>query len=151
MVFALPPDFGDPCRSPKSPFSLGDFKEVDSGNMRISLQLAGETDLQVIIAIMNAAFRGASAEQGWSIETGYVTGNRTDEVLLREEIAGVCQPEIAIFGKMVLGLTYNRSRIAELGVRPQAPYQRRGVCGRARRSNFGNNRRECSQCPYLVV
>jgi len=56
--------------------------------MSISLQLVEETDLPAIVAIMNAAFRGASAEQSWSVEKGYVTGNRTDESLLREEIAG---------------------------------------------------------------
>lgn len=37
---------------------------------------------------MNGAFRGAEVEQGWSIEAGYITGNRTDESLLRKEIAG---------------------------------------------------------------
>jgi ribosomal protein S18 acetylase RimI-like enzyme len=59
--------------------------------MSISLQLAEETDLVAIVAIMNAAFRGTSAEQSWSVETGYLTGNRTDELLLREEIAGGAQ------------------------------------------------------------
>jgi ribosomal protein S18 acetylase RimI-like enzyme len=59
--------------------------------MSISLPLAGETDLQAIVAIMNAVFRGASGKQSWSVETGYVTGNRTDEMLLREEIAGGAQ------------------------------------------------------------
>jgi ribosomal protein S18 acetylase RimI-like enzyme len=56
--------------------------------MGISLQLPGETDLQAIVTMMNAAFRGTSAEQSWSVETGFITGNRTDELLLREEIAG---------------------------------------------------------------
>jgi ribosomal protein S18 acetylase RimI-like enzyme len=53
--------------------------------MVIPLQLAKETDLPAIVALMNAAFRGA---EGWSFEAGYITGNRTTESLLREEIAG---------------------------------------------------------------
>ncbi len=59
--------------------------------MSISLQPAQETDLPAIAAIMNAAFRGALAEQSWSFETSYITGNRTSEALLREEIAGGVQ------------------------------------------------------------
>ena len=52
--------------------------------MSISLQPAKETDLPAIAAIMNAAFRGALAEQSWSFETSYITGNRTSEALLQE-------------------------------------------------------------------
>jgi ribosomal protein S18 acetylase RimI-like enzyme len=51
------------------------------------LRLAKETDLQAIVALMNAAFRGTAAERGWSTEAGYITGDRTTESLLREEIA----------------------------------------------------------------
>lgn len=59
--------------------------------MTIPLQVAKETDLSAIVALMNAAFRGKEAEQGWSIEGGYITGDRTSESLLSEEIAnGAC-------------------------------------------------------------
>ncbi len=59
--------------------------------MSFSLQVAEKSDLVEIVAIMNAAFRGTSTEQSWSVETDYLTGNRTDESLLREEIAGGAQ------------------------------------------------------------
>jgi GNAT superfamily N-acetyltransferase len=36
---------------------------------------------------MNAAFRGTEAERGWSIEAGYIVGDRRSESLLSEEIA----------------------------------------------------------------
>jgi hypothetical protein len=55
--------------------------------MRISLQLADEADLAAIVALMNTAFRGTSAQQGWNVET-FIKGTRTTESLLREEIAG---------------------------------------------------------------
>ena len=59
--------------------------------MSVRLQLAKETDLAAIAAMMNAAFRGNAGDRSWSIEGGYITGNRTDESLLREEIAGGAQ------------------------------------------------------------
>jgi hypothetical protein len=52
------------------------------------LQLAKNTDIPAIVALMNAAFRGTEVEQGWSMEAVYITDDRTDESLLREEIAG---------------------------------------------------------------
>ena len=55
--------------------------------MTVSLQLAKETDLPAIVAIMNAAFRGTEGDRGWSIETDYIVGERTSESLLSEEIA----------------------------------------------------------------
>jgi ribosomal protein S18 acetylase RimI-like enzyme len=53
--------------------------------MRIALQSAEESDLPAIIALMNAAFRGTSAKQSWNVEA-FITGSRTTESLLREEI-----------------------------------------------------------------
>ena len=57
------------------------------GYMIVPLQLAKETDLPAIVAIMNAAFRGTGGERGWSVEGDYITGERTSESLLSEEIA----------------------------------------------------------------
>ena len=57
----------------------------------ISLRLTEETDLPAVVAMMNAAFRGTSGERSWSIEAVYITGSRTNESLLREEIAGGAQ------------------------------------------------------------
>jgi ribosomal protein S18 acetylase RimI-like enzyme len=59
--------------------------------MAVSLQLAKEADLPAIAVLMNAAFRGTTGEQGWSVETGYITGIRTNESLLKEEIADGAQ------------------------------------------------------------
>ena len=52
-----------------------------------SLQTATEKDIPAIVALMNGAFRGKDAERGWSTEAGYITGDRTSEALIREEIA----------------------------------------------------------------
>jgi ribosomal protein S18 acetylase RimI-like enzyme len=52
--------------------------------MNVALRPAKGTDFPAIIALMNAAFRGA---EGWSVEADYITGERTSESLLRDEIA----------------------------------------------------------------
>ena len=56
--------------------------------MKLSLQTATDGDVQSIVTLMNGAFRGVEAERGWSTEAGYITGDRTNESLIREEIAG---------------------------------------------------------------
>ncbi len=58
--------------------------------MDVSLRLAGDGDVAAIVALMNAAFRGTAAQQSWNVE-GFITGTRTTEPLLREEIAGGAQ------------------------------------------------------------
>jgi len=62
--------------------------------MNIALQSAEESDLPAIVALMNAAFRGTSAKQSWNVEA-FITGSRTTESLLREEIGEGVQYMIA--------------------------------------------------------
>lgn len=52
--------------------------------MSVALQPAETSDLPHIVSIMNAAFRGTG---GWSVESDYITGERTTESLLQQEIA----------------------------------------------------------------
>ena len=56
--------------------------------MPIILEPATEPDLPAIVALMNAAFRGADGQRGWSTEADYIKGVRTSVSLLREEMAG---------------------------------------------------------------
>lgn len=56
--------------------------------MSITLHAAGLTDLLAIAALMNAAYRGPGSERNWCVESGYITGQRTNELLLREELGG---------------------------------------------------------------
>ena len=46
-----------------------------------------DADLPHIVALMNRAYRGSGASAGWSTEAGYLSGDRTTERLLREDIA----------------------------------------------------------------
>ncbi len=55
--------------------------------MTCELVKAQEADIPGIVTLMNNAFRGSRQSQGWNTEAGYITGNRTTESLLREEIA----------------------------------------------------------------
>jgi ribosomal protein S18 acetylase RimI-like enzyme len=56
--------------------------------MNVALRPAKESDFPAIIDLMNTAFRGT---EGWSVEAGYIAGERTSESLLRDEIAGGAQ------------------------------------------------------------
>jgi ribosomal protein S18 acetylase RimI-like enzyme len=51
------------------------------------LVVAGDEDVPQIVTLMNRAYRGIGAKQGWNSEAGYISGNRTTEDLLRAEIA----------------------------------------------------------------
>lgn len=69
----------------------GGNRLIAAKQVSISLQVAQDIDLPAIVALMNAAFRGKGTEQSWCVESGYITGNRTNELLLREEIAAGAQ------------------------------------------------------------
>ncbi len=58
------------------------------------LKQAISADVPAIVALMNAAFRGAGAGASWNTEAGYIDGDRTSEALVREEIAA--QPEAVL-------------------------------------------------------
>ena len=55
--------------------------------MSIHLEPATPADLPAIVALMNAAFRGAEGKQSWCTEADFIVGARTNESLLSEEIA----------------------------------------------------------------
>jgi ribosomal protein S18 acetylase RimI-like enzyme len=69
--------------------------------MNISIQLAEESDLPAIVTLMNAAFRGTSAKQSWNVEA-FITGSRTTESLLLEEIGDGVQYLVAKEGTSAL-------------------------------------------------
>lgn len=58
------------------------------------LKQATAADVPAVVALMNAAFRGAGTEAGWNTEAGYIDGDRTSEALVNEEIAA--QPEAVL-------------------------------------------------------
>jgi ribosomal protein S18 acetylase RimI-like enzyme len=45
-----------------------------------------DADVPRIVALMNRAYRGSGESAGWSTETGYISGDRTTEALLRNEL-----------------------------------------------------------------
>ena len=53
---------------------------------------ATEQDLAEVVALMNAAYRGADG--GWTTEAGHIGGSRTDAAMLRDDIAR--DPEAAL-------------------------------------------------------
>ncbi len=56
-----------------------------TSNFRIDL--AAESDLADVAALVNLAYRGDSARQGWTSEAGLVQGLRTSEAIVRGDLA----------------------------------------------------------------
>ena len=54
--------------------------------MDVTLKLATEVERPLVAALMNAAFRGEMVGRSWTTEAGFITGERTSEVRLREEM-----------------------------------------------------------------
>jgi ribosomal protein S18 acetylase RimI-like enzyme len=52
-----------------------------------SLIVATDGDLPAIVTLMNRAYRGIGADPGWSNETAYIDGDRTNVALLRQDLA----------------------------------------------------------------
>jgi ribosomal protein S18 acetylase RimI-like enzyme len=53
----------------------------------MDLRPATPDDLPAIADLVNAAYRGAGAQQGWTTEAGYIDGQRTDVDTLRRDLA----------------------------------------------------------------
>ena len=51
------------------------------------LQVAAESDFGEIVDLANLAFRGIGASAGWTVETDFIEGERTNVSMLREELA----------------------------------------------------------------
>lgn len=51
-----------------------------------ALEVAADTDLPTIVALMNRAYRGSGTQPGWTTEAGYIDGSRTTLSLIREEM-----------------------------------------------------------------
>ena len=48
---------------------------------------ATDADVPHIVALMNRAYRGHATALAWTTEHGYITGDRTTEALLRDDMA----------------------------------------------------------------
>ena len=51
------------------------------------LHPAASDDLPAIAALVNGAYRGEGAKQGWTTESHYIDGQRTDPATLRADLA----------------------------------------------------------------
>lgn len=103
--------------------------------MSIALEPAREADLPAIVALMNAAFRGREAEQGWSTEKGIITGDRTTISLLQEEMTVgavylLAKEEGSSTLRACVSLQRESSERWHLGALTVSPAQQNGGFGR---------------------
>ncbi len=50
------------------------------------LSRAEPADLEAVVSLVNAAYRGESARRGWTYESDYMGGQRTDAATLRRDL-----------------------------------------------------------------
>lgn len=55
--------------------------------MPLNLRRAAAVDLPLVANLMNRAYRGSGADSSWNTEAPYLSGDRTSEAALREDIA----------------------------------------------------------------
>jgi ribosomal protein S18 acetylase RimI-like enzyme len=55
--------------------------------MSLILRRAEDADLQIIVPLMNAAFRGIGPNASWNTEAEFIDGDRTNESAVREELS----------------------------------------------------------------
>jgi DNA-binding MarR family transcriptional regulator/ribosomal protein S18 acetylase RimI-like enzyme len=53
----------------------------------VTLRTATDADLSAIVSLLNRAYRGADADASWNSEAGIINGDRTNDALLRSELA----------------------------------------------------------------
>lgn len=62
----------------------------------MELTVAAAADLPEIVALVNSAYRGEAALQGWTTEAGYIGGQRTDVATLSEDLAAAPDARLLI-------------------------------------------------------
>ena len=59
---------------------------VDMDSETPDLTVAYDADVSAVVALMNLAFRSPGSDAGWTTEVEHFQGDRTSDVLLREDI-----------------------------------------------------------------
>src|SRR5579871_5361795 len=62
----------------------------------MDLRPATDTELAAVAALVNSAYRGESSRQGWTTETDYIDGQRTDPETLRRDLAAQPDAELLV-------------------------------------------------------
>lgn len=62
----------------------------------IPVRLARSDDAPAIVALVNSAYRGDSSRVGWTTEADLLGGQRTDEIAIRDFIAGAPQQRMLL-------------------------------------------------------
>ncbi len=89
-------------------------------------RLASDSDVPVICALINSAYRGEESKQGWNSEADLIGGGRMDELTLAEMIAKdgnsflVIEEDAGISACMLLERHEDYAYLGLLSVRPAA-------------------------------
>ena len=102
----------------------------------IPVRLARSDDAPAIVALVNSAYRGDSSRVGWTTEADLLGGQRTDEIAIRDFLAGAPQQRMLLSEDLAGSLQacvqlQNRSDHAYLGMLTIRPTLQASGLGRA--------------------
>ncbi len=63
----------------------------------MTLSLARNADLPAVVELVNAAYRGTGAHQGWTTEADYIGGQRIDLISLKADMAASPQARLLLW------------------------------------------------------
>lgn len=61
------------------------------------LSLAQDADLPAVVDLVNAAYRGTGAREGWTTEADYIDGQRIDLGLLQADLAALPEARLLVW------------------------------------------------------
>jgi ribosomal protein S18 acetylase RimI-like enzyme len=106
---------------------------IDGWKMRLALNFrnAESADADLLVELINSAYRGDSSRRGWTTEADLLMGRRTDaaEILAlladSDSMLMLCQSEQAVLGSVLAQRVGERALIGMLAVAPD--WQAQGI------------------------
>jgi GNAT superfamily N-acetyltransferase len=101
-----------------------------------NLTIATDADVPEVVVLINRAFRGRGADMSWSTEERYIEGTRTNEEMLREEMAAHADARMLLWRKpdtTLLGCVWMQpeaNNVWYLGSLSIAPQEQKAGLGR---------------------
>lgn len=131
------------------------LEEAPGNDLALSFRRAGTRDVDVIVALVNSAYRGESSKAGWTTEADLLGGQRTDA----EEVRGLieangsmillCESGVEVIGTVHLQRAETGAYLGMFTVRPTL--QGRGIGSRFMKAAEQAARREWGATKVMML
>jgi GNAT superfamily N-acetyltransferase len=113
-----------------------EIDEVEESGSVPDLTVATDADVPAAVELINRAFRGRGADASWSTEERYIEGTRTNEEMLRDEMAAHANARLLLWREpdnTLLGCVWmqpEEDNVWYLGSLSVAPQEQKAGLGR---------------------